>query len=152
MVLKNPRSSASVSKTIYVVRDFEENLPAITADPMQLKQVFMNLMLNAVDAMHGSGTLGIKTRFDLAARDILIEVSDTGKVPDSAVMNKIFQPFFTTKPKGTGMGLAISKRLIENHRGTIGIVKNASSGVTFRMSLPVAQVIQNQTTGPSAAL
>jgi len=152
MVLKNPRSPADASKTIYVVRDFEENLPAITADPMQLKQVFVNLMLNAVDAMHGRGTLGIKTRFDLATRDILIEVSDTGKVPDSAVMNKIFQPFFTTKPKGTGMGLAISKRLIENHRGTIGIVKNVSGGVTFRMSLPVAQVIQNQTTGPSAAL
>jgi len=144
MVLKNPRPSSDVSKTISVVRDFEENLPSITADPMQLKQVFMNLMLNAIDAMQGSGTLGIKTRFDSSARAILIEVSDTGKVPDSTVMDKIFQPFFTTKPKGTGMGLAISKRLLENHRGTIGIVKNVSSGVTFKMSLPVTQVTQQQ--------
>ncbi|HUI46118.1 MAG TPA: PAS domain S-box protein [Nitrospirota bacterium] len=152
MVLKNPRSPADSSKSISVVKDLEENLPGITADPMQLKQVFMNLMLNAVDAMQGSGTLGIKTRFESAARAILIEVSDTGKVPDPSVMNKIFQPFFTTKPKGTGMGLAISKRLIENHRGTIGAVKNGSGGVTFKMSLPITQEIQKQMTWPSAAL
>jgi two-component system sensor histidine kinase AtoS len=146
MVLKNPRSPADASKAISVVKDFDENIPPITADPMQLKQVFMNLTLNAVDAMQGNGTLGIRTRFDSASRAILIEVSDTGKVPDSSVINKIFQPFFTTKPKGTGMGLAISKRLIENHGGTIGIVKNTSGGVTFRMSLPVIQVRQEQTT------
>ncbi len=146
MVLKNPRPPADASKTISVVKDLEENLPPIMADPMQLKQVFMNLTLNAVDAMQGSGTLGIKTRFDSSTRAIFVEVSDTGKVPDPAVISKIFQPFFTTKPKGTGMGLAISKRLIENHGGTIGIVKNTSGGVTFRMSLPVRQVRQEQTT------
>jgi two-component system sensor histidine kinase AtoS len=146
MVLKKPRPAADASKSISIVKDYEEDIPTITADPMQLKQVFMNLTLNAVEAMPSGGILGIKTRHDSATQAIFIEVSDTGKVPDAAVLNKIFHPFFTTKPKGTGMGLAISKRLIENHGGTICIVNNASGGVTFRISLPVIQIRQEQTT------
>jgi two-component system, NtrC family, sensor histidine kinase AtoS len=139
MALKNPRRPEDGSKAITVVKDFENHLPAITADPMQLQQIFMNLTLNAIDAMQGGGTLSLKTRYDAPARSIVVEVSDNGKVPDTSVLDKIFQPFFTTKPKGTGMGLAISKRLIENHRGTIGVVKNVSGGLTFRISLPIAQ-------------
>ena len=102
---------------------------------MQLKQVFMNLILNAVDAMQDGGTLTMKTLFDTAAQVVLVEISDTGKGISAAVMDKIFHPFFTTKPKGTGLGLAISKRLIEDHGGKISIEKNASGGVTFKISL-----------------
>ncbi len=67
-------------------------------------------------------------------------------VPDSTVMSKISQPFFSAKPKGTVVGLAISKRLIENHGGTISVANNMLGGETFRMSLTVTQVNQKQTT------
>jgi two-component system sensor histidine kinase AtoS len=135
LVLQSQYRTPESSRTITVVKDFDNRLPLITADPMQLKQVFMNLILNAVDAMHEGGTLTMKTQFDAAAQVVRVEISDTGKGISPAVMDKIFHPFFTTKPKGTGLGLAISKRLIEDHGGRIRIEKNASGGVTFKISL-----------------
>jgi two-component system, NtrC family, sensor histidine kinase AtoS len=135
LVLQSQYRTPESSRTIAVVKDFDNRLPLITADPMQLKQVFMNLILNAVDAMHEGGTLTMKTQFDAAAQVVRVEISDTGKGISPAVMDKIFHPFFTTKPKGTGLGLAISKRLIEDHGGRIRIEKNASGGVTFKISL-----------------
>ncbi|MGE5172518.1 MAG: PAS domain S-box protein [Betaproteobacteria bacterium] len=139
LVMQNPSRAPDASQEISVVKDFDSHLPIITADPMQLKQVFMNLLLNAVDAMQDGGILGMKTRFDAVVHAVQVEISNTGREIDAALMNKIFQPFFTTKPKGTGMGLAISKRLIENHGGSIGIARNVRGGATFKISLPVAQ-------------
>jgi two-component system sensor histidine kinase AtoS len=139
LVLQNPSQALGASRSIAIVRDFDSHLPVITADPMKLKQVFMNLLLNAVDAMKDGGTLGMKTRFDSAAHAVRVEVSNTGREIDAAVMDKIFQPFFTTKPKGTGLGLAISKRLIEDHGGRIGIAQNPGGGAIFKISLPVTQ-------------
>ena len=135
LVLQNQSRTPGSSPTIAVVKDFDGRLPMITADPMQLKQVFMNLILNAVDAMKDGGTLTLKTLYEAATQVVRIEISDTGKGISAAMMDKIFQPFFTTKPKGTGLGLAISKRLIEDHGGRISIEKNASGGATFIISL-----------------
>jgi signal transduction histidine kinase len=120
------------------VKDFDGDLPEIMADPMQLRQVFMNLILNAVDAMKDGGDLGIKTRFDTANKSVRVELSDTGRGIDAVVMGKLFQPFFTTKSKGTGLGLAISKRLVEDHGGKIGFEQNSAGGATFIITLPVA--------------
>jgi len=139
LVLQNPSRAADSSRAIEVVKQLDEGLPTITADTMQLKQVFMNLIMNAVDAMPEGGTLRMKAWYDVPAKAVMVEIANTGKEIDAAVMEKIFQPFFTTKAKGTGMGLAISKRLIENHSGTIGITRNISGGATFRISLPVVQ-------------
>jgi two-component system sensor histidine kinase AtoS len=139
LVLQNPSRTPASSRVIDLVRDFDSHLPSITADPMQMKQVFMNLLLNAVDAMPNGGTLSLKTRFDAEARAVQIEVSNTGKGLDPALLEKIFQPFFTTKPKGTGLGLAISKRLIEGHGGRIGVARNDGGWTTFTISLPAAQ-------------
>ncbi len=99
----------------------------------------MNLLLNAVDAMREGGTLTMKTRFDQSAHVVRVEISDTGRGVDPEVVDKIFQPFFTTKSKGTGLGLAISKRLVEAHGGRISVVRNTGGGVTFKINLPVAQ-------------
>jgi len=140
LVLQNQSSGPDAPRAVVMKRDFEVFLPEITADPMQLRQVFMNLILNAADAMHGEGTLGIKTWSDAAAGAVVVEISDTGRGIDAAVMDKIFQPFFTTKPRGTGLGLAISKRLIEDHGGSIGIERNPAGGATFKIVLPVAQL------------
>jgi two-component system, NtrC family, sensor histidine kinase AtoS len=139
LVLQNPSHSPVARHGIAIVRDFDHHLPAITADPMKLKQVFMNLLLNAVDAMQDVGTLVMKTRFDAAGHAVQIEISNTGKEIDAVVMAKIFQPFFTTKPKGTGLGLAISKRLIEDHGGRISIAPNPGGGAVFKITLPVSQ-------------
>jgi two-component system sensor histidine kinase AtoS len=139
LVLQNPSLAENGRRPIEVQRNIDGKLPTITADPMQLKQVFMNLIMNAVDAMPEGGTLGMRTWYDAPSKAVAMEISNTGNEVDASVMDKIFQPFFTTKPKGTGMGLAISKRLIENHRGTIVMVRNLTGGATFRISLPVMQ-------------
>lgn len=137
LVLQNPSRAAGAS--VEVVKQMDGGLPSITADTMQLKQVFMNLIMNAVDAMPEGGVLGMKSWYDSSAKMVQVEISNTGKELDADVLDKIFQPFFTTKPKGTGMGLAISKRLIENHAGTIGVSRNINGGAAFRIGLPVSQ-------------
>ncbi|MCK9419630.1 MAG: PAS domain S-box protein [Nitrospirae bacterium] len=138
LVLQNQPRTPGAATAIDLVRDLDGNLPEISADPMQLRQVFMNLLLNAVDAMKNGGNLGIKTRFDAMTQSVRVELSDTGRGIDAAVMGKLFQPFFTTKSKGTGLGLAISKRLVEDHGGKIGIEQNAAGGATFIITLPAA--------------
>ncbi len=122
--------------SIRLTKHFEQGLPTILADPMQLKQVFMNLLLNAVDAMPGGGTITVRTSFDSVSESIFIDISDTGLGIDASILPEMFKPFYTTKPKGTGLGLAISKRLIEDHGGTIHIKNNAERGATVRINLP----------------
>lgn len=135
-VLKNSARSPTGSREIDLVKDFGHDIPEIVADPLQLKQVFMNLLLNAVDAMPDGGRVTLKTSFDKTARSLSITISDTGKGIDPAVLAKVFQPFFTTKTKGTGLGLAISKRLIEEQGGKIRIESNTGGGTAFSISLP----------------
>jgi two-component system sensor histidine kinase AtoS len=146
MVLQNRARTPEAPQSISVVKDFDNHLPLIKADPMQLRQVFINLLLNAVDSMKDGGVLGMRTRFDTAAQAVLLEISDTGRGIDAAVMDKLFQPFFTTKSKGSGLGLAISKRLIEDHGGKIRVEQNPGGGATFTISLPVAQSERTHTT------
>lgn len=136
LVLKNRDRAPGAPGAISMVKEFAPGLPKIIGDPMQLKQVFMNLLLNAVDAMPEGGTVVLKTSLAEATHTITVDISDTGKGIDAAIRDKIFQPFFTTKSKGTGLGLAISKRLIEEHGGKISIEGNNGGGSTFRISLP----------------
>ncbi len=135
LVLKNGHAPGKPG-TITLVKEFCPALPEIMGDPMQLKQVFMNLLLNAVDAMPEGGTVALKTSLGETAHTITVDISDTGKGINAAIRDKIFQPFFTTKAKGTGLGLAISKRLIEEHGGKISIEGNNGGGSTFRISFP----------------
>ena len=112
-------------KDIELVKDFDYQLPTMIADAMQLQQVFLNLLLNATEAMPDGGILTIKTYNSGSADSMNIEISDTGKGIDESSIEKIFEPFFTTKRKGTGLGLAITKRLVEQHGGTIGASRNS---------------------------
>ena len=111
-------------------------LPRTGADPMQLHQVFLNLVINAVDAMPDGGTLSVRTAFDAEDRVIQVEIADTGHGIDPKHAASIFQPFFTTKPKGTGLGLPICSQLIEQHGGTIAVTENPGGGTCFRIGLP----------------
>jgi signal transduction histidine kinase len=111
-------------------------VPQTMADPMQLQQVLLNLALNAVDAMPNGGTLGVRTSWAAGSGAIAIEVSDTGRGISREHADKLFQPFFTTKAEGTGLGLATSKRLVEQHGGSIEVAANPGGGTVFRIRLP----------------
>jgi len=124
---------------IGIVKDLRP-LPATKADPMQLQQVVLNIVLNAIHAMPAGGTLTIRTSLEEEPAFIRIEISDTGKGIKPELIDKIFQPFFTTKAKGTGLGLAISKQLIEQHGGSIGAANNPGGGCTVTIRLPVTPV------------
>ncbi len=112
-------------------------VPETMADPMQMQQILLNIVLNAVDSMPDGGTLDIRTSFDKRDGLIRIEVSDTGRGVSKEHANKIFHPFFTTKPKGTGLGLAISRQLIEQHGGSVTVTPNSPRGSVFRIHLPL---------------
>jgi two-component system sensor histidine kinase AtoS len=123
---------------IGVTKNFDPHLPLTMVDPIQMQQVFLNLLMNAVEAMPGGGTLSVRTSVNGLVPGIQIEIADTGKGIDEGIREKIFEPFFTTKHKGTGLGLAISKQFVEMHGGTISVEKNPDGGTTFRIALPAA--------------
>jgi two-component system sensor histidine kinase AtoS len=139
LVLKECSRSRTGAEAIRLSNNLDRNVPEIMADPMQLKQIFMNLFLNAVDAMPGGGMVTMSTFFDPHTQSLRIELADTGRGIESAAMGKIFMPFFTTKAKGTGLGLSITKRLVEEHGGSIRLQNNENGGVTCMISLPVRQ-------------
>ncbi|HEX4405113.1 MAG TPA: ATP-binding protein, partial [Polyangia bacterium] len=122
---------------------FAERLPPVRADAEQLLQVFLNLSLNALQAMPQGGKLLISTglrratRRGAAAAFLEIRFRDTGVGIPPGDLKNLFIPFFTTKDKGTGLGLPISQRIIENHGGTIEVRSQPAEGATFTVLLPV---------------
>jgi two-component system NtrC family sensor kinase len=129
-------------RNIQIVKEFERKVPFLFVDGDQIQQVFMNILLNASDAMgENGGTLTIKT--DL--RDGMAEVafSDTGHGISKEHVSKLFDPFFTTKQtgKGTGLGLAISYGIIQSHSGDIKAESELGKGATFRVRLPITKEV-----------
>jgi PAS domain S-box-containing protein len=123
--------------SISIRTELAEELPKVMADRIQLQQVFMNLMLNGIDAMKGTadgGELTIKS--EIGDGQLLISVSDTGVGLPPEQANQIFKAFFTTKDNGTGMGLPISRSIIESHGGCLWATGVPGSGATFRFTLP----------------
>lgn len=121
------------------------NLPLLQVDPNQMKQVMINILLNAVDAMPSGGILDTITR-DVVNRtgrqNIEIIFRDSGCGIDDFHLSKIFQPFYSTKEKGAGMGLAICERIIHNHGGEINVLTESGKGTQFTISLPTKMPIQ----------
>ena len=116
--------------------DLSAELPKIIVDRVQLQQVFMNLMLNAIEAMQDSGgKLMVKSQLE-QDRQLLFSVSDTGSGLPAENVDKIFSAFFTTKSKGSGMGLAISRSIVESHGGRLWATANDRQGATFYFTLP----------------
>ncbi len=138
-------------KTATVSMKLADKLPTILADSTQIHQVFLNLCVNARDAMPNGGTLSLSTRLITgekvharfpeakASQYVLIEVSDTGTGMDEATRNRIFEPFFTTKEpgKGTGLGLAVAFGIIHIHQGFIDVSSQPDHGTTFSIYFPV---------------
>jgi len=119
-------------------KDFTAYIPRIEADSAQMQQVFLNIFLNAIDALETQGRITTLTR-SVDEACIQVKVSDTGKGMTEESLNKIFNPFFTTKTKGTGLGLSICKRLVEQHDGRVEVESQAGKGTSFTITLPVAQ-------------
>jgi two-component system NtrC family sensor kinase len=113
------------------------DLPPILGDKRQLEQVFLNLVLNARDAMPGGGELSVETASD--ARDVYVRFADTGLGVPADNLSRIFEPYFTTKQdRGTGLGLAICQRIVGQHGGRIGAESELGQGAVFTIQLPVA--------------
>jgi PAS domain S-box-containing protein len=120
--------------------DLAADLPKITADRVQMQQVLMNLMLNGIEAMKETGgVLTVKTGRGESGQ-VLISVSDTGGGLPAGRADEIFNAFFTTKPQGSGMGLAISRSIVESHGGRLWATSNDGRGATFHFTLPTAAV------------
>ena len=125
-----------------------DDLPFVSADRVQLQQVMINLIINAIEAMAGAGDgareLTIVSGID-DANDVVVEVQDTGPGIEPEKLDRLFQSFYTTKPDGIGMGLAISRSIVEAHGGRLSATPNEPRGAVFRMMLPVEETLA----GPS---
>ncbi len=126
-------------QNIIIKKSYVSNLPKIVADSAQLQQVFVNIILNAAEAMDGNGILTISTSLNGDGMFIEIKFSDTGHGIKEEDQKRLFEPFFTTKEvgKGTGLGLAISYSIIQKHQGTIEVKSEVGKGSTFNVGLPV---------------
>jgi signal transduction histidine kinase len=133
--------------SISIRTELDSGLPRITADRVQLQQVLMNLLLNGIEAMKGAnGELTITSKRTDDGQ-LLISVSDSGIGLPVGEGDRIFEAFFTTKAQGTGMGLSISRRIVESHGGRLWACANAGSGATFQFTLPIDMAASS----PSAA-
>jgi signal transduction histidine kinase len=122
--------------SISIGTELAEDLPKVMADRVQLQQIFMNLMLNGIEAMKDTaGELTITSEADDA--QLLISVRDTGVGLPGEKANQIFNAFFTTKPQGSGLGLSISRSIVESHGGRLWATANSGRGATFLFTLPL---------------
>jgi C4-dicarboxylate-specific signal transduction histidine kinase len=129
---------------VHVTTRLADNLPAVLADPVQLQQVFLNLIMNAVDAMGetASGARRLQVTTGGLPDRVSITVEDSGPGLDAATLPRVFDPFFTTKQHGMGMGLPICKSIIEAHGGELTASAGALGGAAFRVVLPVQGAAQ----------
>ena len=135
---------------IQIVENYQDNLPLIVIDPSQIERVFMNLIINAAEAMNGGGKLTLATRLNSDDRVVEVEFTDTGHGISEENMNKLFEPFFTTKDiaHGTGLGLAISYGIIKSHKGVISVESEVGKGTTFVVRLPLNGIVEEPENEP----
>jgi two-component system, NtrC family, sensor kinase len=122
-----------------IVREYDADTPAMLLDEKKIKQVFVNLILNAVHAVGDEGTINISTRYDAKKKTVSVKVRDDGQGVAQKHLPRIFDPFFTTKPtgEGTGLGLSVSYGIVKNHGGDITVKSAAGKGSTFTVRLPI---------------
>ncbi len=141
----------TIFQNIIIERDFQESLPMVPMDIQKIKHVFMNIILNAADAMEGKGLLSLSSWLAPSRDRVCIEISDTGPGIEEDVLLKIFDPFFTTKEqgKGTGLGLSMAYRIVEDHGGKMFAESKIGVGTVFFVELmltPPAQPVSGEST------
>jgi signal transduction histidine kinase len=132
-------------KGIRVVTRYDAELPRVRGHRGRMQQVVMNLLLNAAQALPGGGEVRLELEGD--GDSLRIQVGDDGVGIPSAALPRIFEPFFSTRPEGTGLGLAVVRRILDEHHGTISVESEPGRGSTFTVTLPAAEE-----TGRSGAL
>jgi signal transduction histidine kinase len=132
------RQQAS-SKPIEIVLNKDTALPEVEHDSDQVHQVLLNLLLNAVQAIDGQGTVTVSLRRD--RQFAVMEVADTGRGIASDQLPNIFRPFYTTKGDGTGLGLSLTRRIVEDHQGKIDVSSKVGKGTTFSVRLPIRRPV-----------
>ncbi len=142
----------ALMQNVQVVTHLGEDLPSIVIDPSQVQRVFINMIVNAAEAMNGNGKLSITTKQDTVRGCIEITFSDTGSGISEEDLEKIFDPFFTTKETGhgVGLGLAISYGIIKEHNGTISVESEVGKGTTFIVRLPTTVILVGSSDGNQA--
>jgi hypothetical protein len=136
------------ARTVRIVRAYDTDLPPVDADGKQLGQVFLNLLLNAVQAMPDGGQITLQTAlrgvngtdgsgFAANGQAVEVRLCDTGPGIPAHLVSEVFTPFFTTKPRGAGLGLSICRRIVEDHGGRIEVESPTGQGATFRVVLPL---------------
>jgi signal transduction histidine kinase len=123
-------------RRIRMERDFSSRMPLLMVDPQQLKQAVINILKNAMEAMENGGSLTIRTYAVDEAGEAALEFGDTGPGISAKAMHNIFNPYYTTKPRGTGLGLPITNRIIKAHRGRIELRNKDAGGAVFTIKLP----------------
>ena len=136
-------------ENVEIIKELEPDLPKVFGDDNQIQEAFLDIMINAVQAMEGGGKLTTRThrekatthrdtlKFKLGTELVVIEFKDTGKGMDEETLKKIFDPFFSTKERGVGLGLSICYKIIENHKGIIEAYSKLGEGCTFIVKLPI---------------
>jgi C4-dicarboxylate-specific signal transduction histidine kinase len=134
-------------ETVTVQRDVPADIPALRADPVHVAQILMNLLTNAVQAIGTAGVLSIRAR--PVADRVRIEVSDSGPGIAAENRERIFEPLFTTKARGIGLGLSVSRTLAQANGGTLQVVPSASgSGATIALELPAVSLVRDAQANP----
>jgi C4-dicarboxylate-specific signal transduction histidine kinase len=133
--------SEALRNNVSLQAELGSQLPLVLGDRVQLQQVVLNLVMNGIEAMRSVGDRALQLRIRSARHDpnqVVVAVADSGAGIDPQVIGRIFEPFYTTKPQGTGMGLAISRSIIEAHGGRLWAEPNTPRGATFQCTLPAA--------------
>ena len=124
---------------VQIKKQLSDDLQETMLDENQIEQIFVNLLLNAVQAIEEKGVITVTSRMDENRKKALIEIADTGSGIPSKNMEKIFEPFFSTKPKGTGLGLAVSYAIVKNHQGDINAFSKPGEGTRFVLEFPIIE-------------
>jgi two-component system sensor histidine kinase HydH len=128
-------------KRVTIEKKLLEGLPDVLVDPMQMRQALLNVLLNAIEAMNDGGTLTIETAVTDSADGpptVTLNVTDTGVGMSAEEVGKLFEPFYTTKPRGTGLGMTVVSRVVEQNGGRVGVRSAPGKGTTFSLVLPIA--------------
>jgi signal transduction histidine kinase len=140
-LVEDQLARVSALDNIRIVRELPKGLPPLNVDPVQIGQVVLNLFVNAVQAMEAKGgTLTVRGSLD--GDRVRLDVIDTGPGVEPALQEKIFEALFTTKPRGIGLGLAVSRSLTEANDGELTVKSRPGEGATFTLIVPAAKVLE----------
>jgi len=126
-------------RKVEVNKECEPNLPTVLVDRDQISQAFLNLLLNSLESIDGGGKIQVRLKKGGVPSSVIINIADTGRGIPPEDLEKVFEPFFSTKRQGTGLGLAIVHQIIESHGGDIIVESEEGMGTTFQITLPGAE-------------